>query len=222
MNIKKYFQNNRHKTTIVTIVTVAGIIGLLFAHEARASAEKDTNAQTNKVAKIISRSNADPYDAWAWKNQVAPNGVLLNPFADLIRMQHEINDWFGQYMGEWDSDNNPDMNNISFAPRMDLQDNEKNYVISMDIPGIDKSDIKITVKDRILAISGTRKKSTEEKKGSKILRMERYYGQFERAIRLPGEVDENAIVANYKNGVLTVTIPKKAIEKKGEITIPVQ
>jgi HSP20 family protein len=84
----------------------------------------------------------------------------------------------------------------------------------MDLPGLEKSDIYIEVKERVLAISGSRKQSTEKKKDEKILMQERSISSFSREVVLPKSVDTDAVSAEYKNGVLTITLPK--IEKDRE------
>lgn len=87
-------------------------------------------------------------------------------------------------------------------PPADVQETSDGYFILLDLPGLEKKDIKITMKDGILSIAGKR-----EKKEGRII--ERYYGSFSRSFRLNTKVTANKISANFKNGVLEIAIPKE-------------
>ena len=111
----------------------------------------------------------------------------------------------------WDTD-------TTWRPAVDVTENKKAYVVSAELPGLKKDDIHISFENDMLILSGERKMEHEEKKDS-FHRIERAYGKFERSFRLPDDVDVEAIKANYKNGVLTIEIPKseKALPKQIEI-----
>jgi HSP20 family protein len=112
----------------------------------------------------------------------------------------------------------------SFLPRnvmslaVDVQDAGNAYVIHADVPGMKKDEVKVEVSpDGVLTMTGERKsEKKEEGEGGKVVRMERSYGSFHRAFRLPDHVDASGIKAEMKNGVLQLTVPKKegAEEKK--------
>lgn len=108
-----------------------------------------------------------------------------------------------------------------FAPDMDVYETDNEVVIEVEIPGIDRKDVKITVEENILKISGE-KKVEREQKGKNYYYVERSTGKFERAIRLPDYVDVEKIKAEYKNGVLTIKVPKKEERKKKVIEVEVQ
>ena len=95
----------------------------------------------------------------------------------------------------------------AFYPSVDIKEDDKQIVLTSDLPGIDQKDIKVTVEDGTLTLSGERKfeKSAEEEN---FHRVERSFGSFERSFSLPETVDEDKIVASYKNGVLELTLPK--------------
>jgi HSP20 family protein len=95
----------------------------------------------------------------------------------------------------------------AFYPSVDIKEDDKQIVLTSDLPGIDQKDIKVTVEDGTLTLSGERKfeKSTDEEN---FHRVERSFGSFERSFSLPETVDEDKIVASYKNGVLELTLPK--------------
>lgn len=94
-----------------------------------------------------------------------------------------------------------------FQPALDIEESEKDYQISFDVPGMKREDIKIELKDRTLIVSGERKR--EEKTSTKgLTRFERSYGQFTRSLALPADAEVKAIEAEYQNGVLKLVIPK--------------
>ena len=106
-----------------------------------------------------------------------------------------------------------------WAPRVDIAETDKAFVIKAEIPEVNKEDVKVTVDNGVLAIRGERKQEKEEK-GKKFHRVERYYGSFTRSFTLPDNVDESKIKASFKDGMLNLQIPKteevkpKAIEVK--------
>ena len=109
----------------------------------------------------------------------------------------------------------------TWSPRVDVQENEKEILIDVEVPGLEKKDIKVEVKDDTLTISGERKYEKKDK-DSESCRVERHYGKFERTFGLPETVKSDKVSATYKNGVLTLKLPKteKAIPK--EITVNVE
>ncbi|HIE11660.1 MAG TPA: Hsp20/alpha crystallin family protein [Kiritimatiellae bacterium] len=135
-----------------------------------------------------------------------------DPFAELQRLQREIDSVFRDMFNRWWFRRPPQMPHRSlptFSPRIDVREERDRYVVTVDIPGVDKSDIKVELSDRTLTISGSRK-STKKSQGRNFLRMEREYGRFTRQILLPGPVDPRGMEANYTNGVLTIVVPKAA------------
>ena len=104
--------------------------------------------------------------------------------------------------------------------RMDMKENDKEYELKVDLPGMEKSEIKMTVENNGLVIEGERKSEKKNKK-DKCHFTERHYGSFRREISLPKNANVEAISAVYENGVLDVTIPKKeeASEQKKQICV---
>lgn len=106
-----------------------------------------------------------------------------------------------------------------WSPLVDISEDDKEYLIKAEIPDMKKEDVKISVQDDILSISGERKYEKEEK-GKKYHRVERAYGSFMRSFAVPENADGSKVNAEYKEGVLTVHLPKsekakpKAIEVK--------
>jgi len=107
-----------------------------------------------------------------------------------------------------------------FEPTIDVQENEKDYIVSAELPGLDKKDFKLTVKDNLLVLEGE-KKSEKEEKGEKYLRSERSFGAFKRSFRLSDDVDAKKVTADFKNGILQIKISKSEKAKPMEIEVAV-
>lgn len=108
------------------------------------------------------------------------------------------------------------------APRMDFSETEGEIRIAAELPGLDEKDIEITLDDGVLTIQGERREDREENDAEKACqRLETFRGRFYRAIRLAAEVDEEAVKAVYRAGVLTVTLPKRASAEPSVRSIPI-
>ena len=116
-----------------------------------------------------------------------------------------------------DNDNSEITN---WVPSTDIEENDKSYTVTADLPGVDKKNIKINVVDNVLTLSGERHLEKTGEKDS-YYRRERSSGIFKRCFRLPEEVMEDKIGAKFKNGILTIEIPKAEIVKPKEIEIKV-
>ena len=106
-------------------------------------------------------------------------------------------------------------------PRVDVNETENEITIHAELPGIDKKDVNIEVKDSVLTLSGERKQEKKDK-GTNYHRVERRYGKFERSFGLPDYVLSEKITAEYNNGVLTLTLPKAEKEEPKKLSIPVK
>lgn len=105
-----------------------------------------------------------------------------------------------------------------WAPAVDLIDKQDKLVAKVELPGVEKKDVKLSLNDSNLTIQGELKKDEETKKEDYYYR-ERAYGSYSRTISLPTEVDKEKIQAKFKNGILEITMPKKPEVKPKEITI---
>ena len=147
--------------------------------------------------------------------QQARQQPAQDPFRDLLLLQRQMEQLFGNainpYYGipEYDA-----VFNEEVPQPMDLRETPEAFVVQMDLPGLDKSDISIEVKDHVLAVSGERKQATTKKEGEKILLQERSLNAFSREIVLPKGVDTDGVSAEYEAGVLTITLPKTEKEKE--------
>lgn len=128
--------------------------------------------------------------------------VKWNPFRELEEIQRRLNRVF------MDS---PRMTEEPFfvadwAPAVDIQETDTDYTVKVDLPEVQKEDIKVEMRDGVLSIEGERKQEKEEK-GKRFHRIERQYGQFVRRFALP-DVENDKVQAEFKDGVLRVTLPK--------------
>lgn len=103
--------------------------------------------------------------------------------------------------------------------KMDVKENDGAYTVHADIPGVKKEDIHVTIEGNQVSISAEVKKEKEEKQGEKVLRSERYYGKVARSFTLAQDVDEAKAQAKYADGVLELTLPKKAANSAKKLAI---
>jgi HSP20 family protein len=107
-------------------------------------------------------------------------------------------------------------------PRVDISENDGQYLVKTDIPGVAKEDIKITIDNDVLTIQGERKQEQEEE-NKHFHRVERFYGSFIRSFTLPDDADAAALKAAAQEGQLTVTIPKKvSAPSASAVQVPVE
>jgi HSP20 family protein len=137
--------------------------------------------------------------------------VKWRPFGSLL----DVDPFFEDVL-----DRNFPVRTATFEPQIDVKETEKEYVISAELPGLNKDDFKLTLENDVLTLEGEKKYEHEEKKGD-YYRSERSYGAFRRSFRLSDDVNKNKIKADYKNGVLTVSIPKAKAAQSKEIQIQV-
>ena len=97
-------------------------------------------------------------------------------------------------------------------PTLDLGATDNEYTIAVEIPGVDESDVKLEIANDTMTIRGEKRQENEEK-GKNYYRMERSYGSFQRVLSLPEDVNQEGITALFKNGVLEVKMPRKALPK---------
>ncbi len=103
-------------------------------------------------------------------------------------------------------------------PVVDIYENEENIIITAELPGVDKKDMTVDVKGRVLTFKGERSTDNEVKEDN-YYRQERCYGKFERCFTLPVEIDPEKIKADYKDGVLKIDIPKAEESKPKQVSI---
>ncbi|HEU5283089.1 MAG TPA: Hsp20/alpha crystallin family protein [Burkholderiales bacterium] len=103
--------------------------------------------------------------------------------------------------------------------KMDVREDDKAYLVHAEVPGVKKEDIQVSIDGNQVSISAEIKREKEEKQGEKVLRTERYCGKVYRAFTLGQDVDQDAARAKYENGVLELTLPKKAASAQKRLTV---
>ena len=147
-----------------------------------------------------------------------PFKTRWDPFKELEEMEKRLLSVFGR-MPVRSGGEKEAMTVVEWSPLVDITEDEKEYLIKAELPEVKKEDVKLTIQDNVLSISGERKYEKEEK-GKKYHRVERAYGSFMRSFTLPEDADGSKVSAEYKDGVLKVHLPKsekakpKAIEVK--------
>lgn len=143
-----------------------------------------------------------------------------NPLQDLMLLQDRMNRLFeeaSQRREESETEGSDNAEQSDWRPVADLVENKAEYIIAVDLPGIERAGLEINVEDDRLTIKGTR--TTEGSQQQQ--RAERPSGRFIRSFGIPGSVDQAKIAADYKDGVLKVTLPKKMEGKAKRVEITV-
>ncbi|RMD94812.1 MAG: Hsp20/alpha crystallin family protein [Calditrichaeota bacterium] len=144
--------------------------------------------------------------------------VKWNPIRSIWSPSSWIDEFFNEPL--FDMEEILPTRTVTFEPRIDVQESDKEYIISAELPGLDKKDFKLTLRDNNLVLEGEKKYEREQKDGG-FYRSERAYGSFRRAFRLSDDVDKNNIKADYKNGVLTIHLPKTEAAQPKQIEVKV-
>ncbi len=139
--------------------------------------------------------------------------------SDFFGIQRDINRLFDNFFrGGVQGD---ETFNSYWTPAVDIAEQENEYLVKMELPGVNKEDVKISLESNILTIRGEKKQEKEEKDKS-LHRVERSYGSFQRSFTLPTTVKSDKIDAVYKDGVLSVTLPKMEEAKPKQIEVKVK
>jgi HSP20 family protein len=141
--------------------------------------------------------------------------IRWDPFRNISALQEHVNRLF-----ESNFSHNAHSTLTAWAPSVDVYETENELVIKADLPEVVEKDLDVRIENNMLSIRGERKFEQEVKEES-YLRMERSYGSFSRSFSLPNTVDTQAIKAEYADGVLTVTLPKRAESKPKQVKINV-
>jgi HSP20 family protein len=140
----------------------------------------------------------------------------FDPFRNLSTLQEQVNRLFeSSFPARGDN-----AALTTWAPAVDIYETENELVIKADLPDMDEKDLDVRVENNMLTIRGERKFEQQVKEDN-YLRLERTYGSFSRSFSLPSSVNTEAIKADYKNGVLTVTLPKRAESKPKQVKVSV-
>ena len=149
-----------------------------------------------------------------WK----PTRDLTSFPSDMVSLQREMNRVFDSFFNGVDE---PGLLNGTWVPAVDVAEGDDTYTVKMELPGVNKEDVKITLESNILTIRGE-KRAEGEVKEKNYHRTERSYGSFQRSFTLPTTVKNDKIDAVYKDGILTVTLPKAEEAKPKQIEVKVK
>jgi HSP20 family protein len=143
--------------------------------------------------------------------------IRWRPMRDLVDIQDEINRMFEDIARPSDGEARP----ARMLPPADVIENKDTFIVRTELPGLRKEDVKVTLQNNVLTVSGEKMKEQEEKNQT-YYRVERSYGAFSRTFELPMPVDANNIKADFKDGILTIELPKVEEAKPKEILISVK
>src|ERR1700689_3044202 len=138
------------------------------------------------------------------------------PFHEFSTLQDRVNRLFRESYNA--AGNDESLATSTFAPAVDVYEDEHKVTLKIEVPGIDEKDIDVRVENNTLTVHGERKIEKEEKEEN-YRRVERQYGSFTRTFTLPQTVDSENVSANYDKGVLKISLPKKAEAKPKQIKV---
>ncbi len=141
-----------------------------------------------------------------------------DPFREFSTLQDRMNRLFRESYGP--EGREEALTTSTFAPAVDVYEDEHNVLLKIEVPGIDEKDIDIRIENNTLTVHGERKFEKEEKEEN-FRRVERSYGSFTRSFTLPNTVDHENVTADYDKGVLKIKLAKKAEAKPKQIKISV-
>lgn len=141
-----------------------------------------------------------------------------NPYREMQDFLNTFGQWPASKLGSSEAD---DFEAPEWSPSVDIDEDADEYNVRAELPGVKKVDVKVTVENGVLTISGEKKGESEERKG-KAHRKERFYGSFTRSFTLPQGIQPDRAKACYEDGVLCLTLPKSEESKPRSIDIKVQ
>jgi HSP20 family protein len=142
--------------------------------------------------------------------------VRWEPFRELAALQNDMGRLMSTFLGQGQV--NGENGDRSWMPAVDVWETDNELVYAFDIPGISEDEINVEYDDGALTVSGTRER-TEQTEDDRFYRYERRFGSFSRTVGLPQSVEEDAIRADYRNGVLEIHVPKPEAPKPRRIQI---
>lgn len=163
-------------------------------------------------------------DLIPWRRAEKPVPVKREDVEDpFYQLQRSMNRLFDEFFNSFSLSPFEAFNESfgAFSPRVDVSESDKEIKVSAELPGLDENDIEVSLAHNVLTISGEKKEEKEDK-GKNYYRMERSYGSFRRSIPLPAEVEPDQVDAQFKKGVLTITLPKTAEAQSKKIAVKVR
>ncbi len=147
--------------------------------------------------------------------------VRWEPFRELDDLFTRLNPYFGRLQpGRPAVESAAQADAVSWAPAANISETDGEYLIKAELPEVSRDDVKVTVDDGVITISGERRNNLEHK-DEKLHRIESFYGAFSRSFRLPDDADVNGIQAESKNGILKVRVPKQPTARTRTVEVRV-
>jgi len=147
------------------------------------------------------------------------NLVKWDPLVELADVSKHLDRIFRRLPARADSDEEA-LTLADWTPTVDITETDAAYLIKGEIPGVDKADVNITIENGMITMRGERKQEKEER-DKKYHRIERSYGSFMRSFRMPDDADEAGVKAEFKDGMINVTLPKSGKTKAKLINVSI-
>jgi HSP20 family protein len=141
-----------------------------------------------------------------------------DPFRELEEMSSRLNRFFGRALLPMDGDVTPGTS--EWSPSVNIAETEKSYMVTAEIPQVKREDVHVTLEGQTLTIEGNRKHEREEK-SMKYHRVESFYGHFMRRFTLPDDIEASKLDASYKDGMLSISIPKVAVKRSPALEVKI-
>lgn len=175
---------------------------------------KKEEEQSGASVPVVQRSDAHPS-----YSEEGPQNPLLHLHREVDRLFENAFRGFG--VSPFNGNVFPIMTTAGLLkPQVDIGATEKEYSITVEVPGVDEKDVKVEITDNTMTIHGEKKQEKEEK-DKNYYRVERSYGSFQRVLSLPDDADQEKIKATFKKGILTIKMPRKAAPKSKVQQIPI-
>jgi HSP20 family protein len=140
--------------------------------------------------------------------------ATYRPFRDVSSFQDEVERIFRQAVGERAAATPAG----AFSPALDVEETEDGFTLHVELPGVDAEQVDVSLEENVLTIAGERR-FYDEREAEGFRRIERHFGRFHRAVRLPDRVHADGVTASYRDGLLTITVPKAEEAKPRRIQI---
>jgi HSP20 family protein len=140
--------------------------------------------------------------------------TTYHPFRDVSSLQDEVERVFRQAFGERSGASSAG----AFSPALDVEETEEAFTLHVELPGVKADEVEVSLEENVLTIAGERR-FYDEREAEGFRRIERHFGRFHRAVRLPDRVDADGVAAAYRDGLLTITVPKAEEAKPRRIQI---
>ncbi len=147
--------------------------------------------------------------------------MTWNQLREMDEAQNRFNRFLGEFPNRMGNGEPHSLTVADWSPEVDISEDEHGYLLKADLPEMKKDDVRVTVEDGILCVSGERKSEKEDQK-RKFHRIERSYGNFRRSFTLPEDANGSKVTADFRDGVLKVHVPTTAIAKSKAIEVKVQ